>query len=88
MKIGTEKFAARCARLRSQHTALTEQPNEINGDWDNGVLNRYRRPVLTAQHVPLDWRIDFDEKRNPHVMERLGVNALMNSGAIKLMDLR
>ncbi len=83
MKIGTETFAARRARLLARHAALTERLNEIDPTWDNGVLNRYRHPVLTAQHVPLEWRIDFDEKRNPRLMERLGVNALMNSSAIE-----
>ncbi|MEI8312943.1 MAG: glycosidase [Verrucomicrobiota bacterium] len=82
-KIGTESFAARAARLRARHGALVELPNEIDSDWDNGVLNRYRHTALSAQHVPLEWRIDFDEKRNPLLMERLGVNAVFNSGAIE-----
>jgi 4-O-beta-D-mannosyl-D-glucose phosphorylase len=86
MKIGTETFAVRAARLRARHTALTERRNAINPDWDNGVLNRYQHTVLTAQHVPLDWRIDFNEQRNPLLLERLGVNALMNSGAIEHED--
>lgn len=83
MKIGSESFTARAARLRARHAALTERPNEIDPEWDNGVLNRYRHTALTASHVPLDWRIDFDETRNPFLMERLGVNALFNSGAIE-----
>jgi len=83
MKIGTETFTARTTRLRERHSALTVRPNEIDPEWDNGVLSRYRHTVLTAAHVPLDWRIDFDEKRNPFLMERLGVNALFNSGAIE-----
>jgi 4-O-beta-D-mannosyl-D-glucose phosphorylase len=86
MKIGTETFAVRAARLRARHTALTERRNAINPDWDNGVLNRYQHTVLTAQHVPLDWRFDFNEQRNPLLLERLGVNALMNSGAIEHED--
>jgi 4-O-beta-D-mannosyl-D-glucose phosphorylase len=83
MKIGTETFTARAARLRERHSALSSHPNEIDPGWDNGVLNRYRQPVLTAAHVPLDWRIDFNENRNPFLMERLGINALLNSGAIE-----
>ncbi|MEO8614273.1 MAG: glycosidase [Luteolibacter sp.] len=83
MKIGTETFAARAARLRAAHKTLTERPNAIDPGYDSGFLNRYKNTVLTAQHVPLDWRIDFDEKSNPYCMERLGVNALLNSGAIE-----
>jgi 4-O-beta-D-mannosyl-D-glucose phosphorylase len=83
MKIGTETFSARATRLRERHSALTARPNTIDGEWDNGVLNRYRHPVLTAAHVPMEWRIDFNESRNPFLMERLGVNALLNSGAIE-----
>lgn len=48
----------------------------------NGIFERYRYPVLTAAHVPLDWRYDFDPAANPFFMERLGVNAVFNSGAI------
>jgi len=83
MKIGSETFAARRQRLQARYAALLERPNEIDPAWDNGVLNRYRHPVLTAQHVPLEWRIDFDPRRNPLLMERLGVNALFNAGAIE-----
>lgn len=83
MKIGSETFAARAARLRERHAALVNRPNEINPEFDGGVFNRYQRPVLTAQHVPLEWRFDFDETRNPFLLERLGVNALLNSGAIE-----
>lgn len=49
----------------------------------NGLYDRYRYPVLTAAHVPPFWKYDLDEKANPHFMERLGVNAVFNSGAIK-----
>lgn len=83
MKIGTETFAVRAARLRARHAALVARPNAINPEWDNGVMNRYCHPVLTAQHVPLEWRFDFDPQRNPLLLERLGVNAVFNSGAIE-----
>ncbi len=83
MKIGSESFENRHLRLLANHARLNARPNEIDTTWDNGVLNRYRHPVLTAQHVPLEWRIDFDPKRNPFLMERLGINALFNSGAIE-----
>lgn len=50
----------------------------------NGVFCRYKYPVLTKEHIPLMWRYDFDTERNPFMEERIGVNAVMNSGAIKL----
>lgn len=83
MKIGTESFATRAARLRASHDAFINRTNEIDPTWDNGVFNRYRETVLDARHVPLEWRYDFDETRNPFLLERLGVNALLNSGAIE-----
>lgn len=49
----------------------------------NGVFDRYKNPVLTAAHTPVIWRYDLDEKTNPYLMERIGMNATMNSGAIK-----
>lgn len=53
-------------------------------DFYNGIYDRYEYPVLTREHIPLTWRYDLDEKTNPYFMERLGVNAVMNSGAIML----
>jgi 4-O-beta-D-mannosyl-D-glucose phosphorylase len=49
----------------------------------SGLYDRYRYPVLTAAHIPPFWKYDLDEKSNPYFMERLGVNAVFNSGAIK-----
>lgn len=50
----------------------------------NGIFDRYENPVLTRDHAPLHWRYDLDEKTNPYFMERLGINAVMNAGAIEL----
>lgn len=50
----------------------------------NGVFDRYEYPVLTREHIPLTWRYDLDQETNPYFMERLGINAVMNSGAIRL----
>jgi len=47
------------------------------------VYDRYINPVLTAEHTPLFWRYDFDHKSNPHLMERIGVNATFNAGAME-----
>lgn len=53
-------------------------------DFYNGIFDRYENPVLTRAHAPLHWRYDLNEETNPYFMERLGVNAVMNSGAIEL----
>lgn len=49
----------------------------------NGIYDRYVNPVLIAEHAPVEWRYDLNPKTNPYLMERIGINAVMNSGAIK-----
>ena len=53
-------------------------------DWYNGIYDRWDYPVLTREHIPLEWRFDLDPASNPYFMERLGVNAVFNAGAIEL----
>ncbi len=52
----------------------------------NGIVERYKHPVLTAEHIPLDWRYDLNPATNPFLMERFGINAVFNSGALKMGD--
>ena len=74
-------FNERLAELTGNYERLIGRPNEpLSG---NGVYERYRYPVLTAEHAPLFWRYDLDEKTNPYLMERFGIHATLNSGAIK-----
>ena len=56
----------------------------VKSDFYNGIYDRYEYPVLTREHIPLTWRYDLNEETNPFFMERLGINAVMNSGAIYL----
>jgi 4-O-beta-D-mannosyl-D-glucose phosphorylase len=49
----------------------------------NGWFRRYRYPVLTAAHTPLFWRYDLDPATNPLFLERLGINAAFNVGAME-----
>lgn len=79
MKQGT--YARRRAALEREHGKLVSRRNEplLPG---NGIFIRYRYPILTAAHAPLEWRYDFDRRVNPFFMERLGVNAVFNAGAI------
>lgn len=53
-------------------------------DFYNGIYDRYENPVLTREHIPLTWQYDLNEETNPYFMERLGINAVMNSGAIMI----
>ena len=62
---------------------LLSRKNE-KSDFYNGVFDRYVNPVLTRDMIPLTWRYDLNEETNPFFMERLGINAVMNSGAIYL----
>ncbi len=66
-----------------KYNRLIARKNEKTGDY-NGIYDRFRDPVLTREHVPLFWKYDLDENTNPYFMERLGVNAAFNSGAIEL----
>ena len=49
----------------------------------NGIFDRWSNPVLTREHIPLEWRYDICKKNNPFFMERLGINAVFNAGAIE-----
>ncbi|MDA3845176.1 MAG: glycosidase [Vallitaleaceae bacterium] len=68
--------------LLKKQTAYIEKKNPINEEFYNGVYNRYMDPVLTRNHVPLTWRYDLNKDTNPYFMERLGINAVFNPGAI------
>lgn len=65
-----------------EHEELLRRSNRMI-DSKNGIYNRYENPIVTAAHVPLEWRYDMNAETNPHFMERIGFNATMNSGAIK-----
>lgn len=77
-----EAFKRRLSFLKAQQQALIIQKNEML-DESNGVYQRFKNPVLTASHTPLNWRYDINPATNPFLMERFGINATMNAGAIK-----
>jgi 4-O-beta-D-mannosyl-D-glucose phosphorylase len=79
------KFEKRLLALKKVHEELINKKNEKE-ELGNGVYDRYRHPVLTAHHTPLFWRYDLNRKTNPHLMERFGINAVFNAGAIKLNE--
>ncbi len=77
-----KKFQERLAQLEREHVTLLALKNEPEHE-SNGVFNRYHYPVLTAKHTPLFWRYDLNAESNPFLMERFGINAVLNAGAIK-----
>ena len=72
-----DSFEVRLARLNTRYQAVINLSNEVDPDWDNGLYQRYRHPVLTAAHVPLTWRYDLNPSSNPFLMERMGINACL-----------
>jgi len=78
----SDNFKNRLKRLRKKHEAFTGKQNKPWKD-HNGVFQRYKYPVLTDAHTPLEWRYDLDPVHNPYLMERQGINAVFNPGAIK-----
>jgi 4-O-beta-D-mannosyl-D-glucose phosphorylase len=78
-------FKSKIENLFADHEKLLSARNE-KAEGGNGIFDRYKNPVLTAAHTPVIWRYDLDEKTNPYLMERIGMNAAFNSGAIKWND--
>lgn len=75
-------FKSRAQALRRHHEELVNRRN-APCPTHNGVFARWENPVVTADHAPLEWRYDFNPETNPYLMERLGVNAVCNAGAMK-----
>ncbi len=74
-------YEERLKWLKETHKELLGKKNvPIEG---NGIFVRYENPVLTAAHAPIEWRYDLHKETNPYLMERFGIHAVMNSGAIK-----
>jgi 4-O-beta-D-mannosyl-D-glucose phosphorylase len=76
-------FQKRQQALEQFHASLITRKNEKQ-PLGNGIYDKYKFPVLTSQHAPIAWRYDLNPQTNPYFMERIGVNAAFNAGAIKL----
>ena len=76
-------FATRLKALQYRYNRLISRKN-VEEETSTGVYARYEFPILTAEHTPLHWRYDLDESANPNLIERFGINAVFNAGAIKL----
>jgi 4-O-beta-D-mannosyl-D-glucose phosphorylase len=77
-----DNFAKRLAELKEGHEALITRSNK-RIEPGNGIFERYEYPVLTGAHAPLTWRYDLNPATNPYLMERFGINAAFNAGAMK-----
>lgn len=75
-------FQQRLHFLQTEHTTLLQRKNLVI-DSANGIYNRFQNPVLTADHTPLEWKFDLNPDTNPKLLERFGINAAFNSGAMK-----
>jgi 4-O-beta-D-mannosyl-D-glucose phosphorylase len=78
-----KNFLTRLDMLKKAHEKLVSRTNEKSEE-NNGVYCRYKNPVLTNRHAPLLWRYDLNADTNPYLMERIGINSVLNAGAIKL----
>lgn len=79
-----KNFSTEFQDMCKRHNELVTRKNNVNKAWYNGCFERYINPVITAEHIPLEWRYDMSPETNPYAMERLGINAVMNSGAIEI----
>jgi hypothetical protein len=76
------EFDLRLQRLVREHEAFLSRKNEKKVDY-NGLYDRYKYPVLTAGHAPLFWRFDMNYDSNPLLLQRMGINATFNAGAME-----
>jgi 4-O-beta-D-mannosyl-D-glucose phosphorylase len=79
-----KEFKKRLATQKKEHKKLIGKKNKKVKKGFNGIYYRYKRPVITAEHIPVNWRYDLNYETNPFLMQRIGVNATFNSGAIYL----
>jgi len=71
------------ARALASYEAAVTRTNSIDPHWFNGLYARYQHPVVTRENIPVDWRYDMNAASNPHFIERLGINAVLNAGAME-----
>ncbi|NLD36995.1 MAG: glycosidase [Desulfatiglans sp.] len=74
-------FDERLSQIKGYHEKIIDHKNEPLFSM-HGIYKRYKYPVITAEHIPLEWRFDLDKERNPRLLERAGINSVFNPGAI------
>jgi 4-O-beta-D-mannosyl-D-glucose phosphorylase len=78
----TDQFSKRLEKITAEYEKLILRKNKRLRT-DNGIYHRYKYPVVTADHIPYFWKYDMNPESNPFLMQRIGVNAAFNAGAIK-----
>jgi len=78
-----EEFARKLKALFDNHKKLIKRRN-VRIEGGDGILDRYKYPVLTGEHTPIFWRYDLNRQTNPHLITRMGINSAFNAGAIEL----
>ncbi len=76
-------FNFRLNAVKDEFESLITTKNNPSDEAGNGIFTRYQNPVVTAAHTPLEWRYDFNPETNPYFLERFGINAAFNAGAMK-----
>ena len=84
-KAGPDRFSKRLDQITRSYVKLINRKNKRLRT-DNGIYHRYKYPILTAEHIPYFWKYDLNRARNPFLLQRIGVNAAFNAGAMKFGD--
>jgi len=79
----TADFQQSMTRAITAHESAIRQINQPDSRWFNGLYERYQYPIVTRENIPVDWRYDMNPATNPHFIERLGINAVLNAGAME-----
>lgn len=82
MDVFSKNSELKLIELQNEYEALLSKRNVPSNDY-NGIYQRFENPVLTDKHIPLSWKFDLNLKRNPLLLQRIGVNAVFNAGAMK-----
>lgn len=82
MDVFSKNSEVKLIELQNEQEVLLSKRNVPSNDY-NGIYQRFENPVLTDKHIPLSWKFDLNLKRNPLLLQRIGVNAVFNAGAMK-----
>jgi 4-O-beta-D-mannosyl-D-glucose phosphorylase len=75
-------FNRRLEKIKEKYEAIITHKN-VGEEFGNGIYQRFKYPVLSSMHIPYYWKYDLAPQSNPFLMERIGINAVFNAGAIK-----
>jgi 4-O-beta-D-mannosyl-D-glucose phosphorylase len=78
-----KKFEKKLKELIKSNEKLITRKNKKLSDY-NGIYTKYKYPILTNHHTPIPWKYDLNYKTNPMLLQRIGINATFNAGAILL----